>query len=352
MSSAVETISNPQMRVVSLHNYIEVGRFLGLDPYRLLSRAKVRPEELSDPENRVPAAAVARLYDDAVKESGCQAFALLMAECRSFASLGPISLLLRHQPTARDVVKTLVEHVKMFNDVLDISLEEDGGQATIRCNYMPGYATRPLLELAVALTYRAISETAAGRWRAASVHFSHSAPTDLRAHRRVFACPVRFDSEYDGIACSSASLDLPNPAWDPELASHARQFVSILEAERPRGTITDRVRHSIYLLLPDGDVSLQRAADNLGIHPRMLQRLLEREGGSFASLLNEIRRELALRRLTDSDKPITEIAMLLGYSAPSSFTRWFTEEFGKSPAAWRKADADEGGAARARAKSG
>ncbi len=29
--------------------------------------------------------------------------------------------------------------------------------------------------------------------------------------------------------------------------------------------------------------------------------------------------------------------MLLGYSTVSSFTRWFSEEFGKSPAAWRKA---------------
>jgi transcriptional regulator GlxA family with amidase domain len=45
-------------------------------------------------------------------------------------------------------------------------------------------------------------------------------------------------------------------------------------------------------------------------------------------------RDLALRYLNSSHH---SVIVLLGYSAISSFTRWFTEDFGKPPAAGRKA---------------
>src|SRR5579864_2938713 len=81
---------------------------------------------------------------------------------------------------------------------------------------------------------------------------------------------------------------------------------------------------------------MEKVAENLAIHPRTLQRLLNRERTHFGVLLGEARRELAVRYLDESHQSITDIALLLGYSTISSFTRWFTEEFGKSPAAWRK----------------
>jgi AraC-like DNA-binding protein len=35
---------------------------------------------------------------------------------------------------------------------------------------------------------------------------------------------------------------------------------------------------------------------------------------------------------------MARIAGLLGYSVPSSFTRWFAAEFGATPATWRQAN--------------
>ena len=73
----------------------------------------------------------------------------------------------------------------------------------------------------------------------------------------------------------------------------------------------------------------------MGLRARTLQRLLEREGRTFATLLNEVRRELALRYLASSTHNVTAIAQMTGYATPSSFTRWFAAEFGTAPAAWR-----------------
>jgi hypothetical protein len=38
-----------QTRAATLHNYIEVARFFGLDPYAMLVGAGIRPNELLDP---------------------------------------------------------------------------------------------------------------------------------------------------------------------------------------------------------------------------------------------------------------------------------------------------------------
>ncbi|MCY1314272.1 hypothetical protein D9M70_648940 [compost metagenome] len=49
-----------------------------------------------------------------------------------------------------------------------------------------------------------------------------------------------------------------------------------------------------------------------------------------------MRRDLVLRYMENPRYSLSRIADLLGYSVASSFTRWFTCQFGKSPAAWRR----------------
>jgi len=107
------------------------------------------------------------------------------------------------------------------------------------------------------------------------------------------------------------------------------------------GSRTERARRAVYLLLPAGRGTLAQVADNLGLHARALQRQLEKEGRTFATLLNEVRRELALRYLASPSHPVTEVAHMTGYASLSSFTRWFTAEFGTSPAAWRAGERAE-----------
>ncbi len=71
--------------------------------------------------------------------------------------------------------------------------------------------------------------------------------------------------------------------------------------------------------------------------------MLEREGKSFATLLAEARRELALRYLANPAYSIAEVGRMTGYANPSSFTRWFAAEFGMAPAQWRAEEAGEAG---------
>jgi AraC-like DNA-binding protein len=49
------------------------------------------------------------------------------------------------------------------------------------------------------------------------------------------------------------------------------------------------------------------------------------------------RMRLAERNLPNSRLSLTEISQILGFAAPSAFSRWFSQHYGSSPSAWRSA---------------
>jgi AraC-like DNA-binding protein len=325
----------PQLRAAALTNYCEVARFVGLDPERMLRRRGIDPAHLADPERMISRNAAAALLDDSARESGCESFGLLMAESRTLSDLGSLSLLMRHQGTARDALEALIRYQVLLSEAHAITIEEADGVSIIRTGFVGGLGIRQALDLLIGAVCRAISEVVSGRWHPESAHFIHDAPADLSVHRRIFQCRLVFESDFYGLVCPTASLDAPNPAAESVMARHARRYLDMLVPEPADGSIGERARRALYLLLPTGRATLDQAADNLSVHPRTLQRALEREGRSFATLLNEVRRELALRYLSSSSHNVTAIAQMTGYAAASSFTRWFVSEFGMSPAAWR-----------------
>jgi AraC-like DNA-binding protein len=82
--------------------------------------------------------------------------------------------------------------------------------------------------------------------------------------------------------------------------------------------------------------SLEWIDADLHISSRTLQRRLRDAGTSFRSELNLIRHESALSYLRDELLQIADIAMLLGYSEHSAFTRAFKEWCGRTPAETRR----------------
>ncbi len=92
--------------------------------------------------------------------------------------------------------------------------------------------------------------------------------------------------------------------------------------------LTDRVRQLVVLLLPRGLCRVEVVAQHLGIDRRTVARQLADEQTSFSALVNELRRDLFARYLKDGARTLTEVSALLGFSAPSAFSRWHRQQFG------------------------
>ena len=70
--------------------------------------------------------------------------------------------------------------------------------------------------------------------------------------------------------------------------------------------------------------------------PRSLQRKLQQAGTSFSELIETTRFEMAAEMLVDSDTPLIDVAMTLGYENQSNFGRSFRRIAGISPGKYRR----------------
>lgn len=116
--------------------------------------------------------------------------------------------------------------------------------------------------------------------------------------------------------------------FEPEL----RRRLDELEKD---SSFAEKVRAVLFEILPMGRSSIEDVAEKLIMSGRTMQRRLQAEKTSFQQQLNHSRKLLARHHLTSSLMTVSEIALLLGYEEPSSFSRAFHSWTGSSPEAFR-----------------
>lgn len=323
-------------RAAALTNYVEVAQHLGLNVQQQLSQFGLNRAMLENPELRIPMTIVAGLLESSAQASGCETFGLRMAESRQLSNFGAISLLLSHQPTLRAALDTVLKYRHLMNESLAIQVEESERTVTLREEIAVDELVplRQSMELAIGVLHRFCGALLGSNWRPLYVSFSHSAPANLDVHRRVFGCKLEFGSELNGIVCPTANLNVPNPSADPIMAKYAQGFVESLPGA-VRGSTLNEVRQAIYLLLPMGRATIDQVAQSLGITVRTMQRRIDECGTTYSDLYDEVRQELLIRYMDNPRYSLSQIACLLGYSTPSSFSRWFGNHYGMAPAKWR-----------------
>jgi AraC-like DNA-binding protein len=96
-----------------------------------------------------------------------------------------------------------------------------------------------------------------------------------------------------------------------------------------------RVENAISSVLPHGKVLVEDIARSLGMSERTLARKLLDEGLNFTEILQNLRRDLAVRYLKDRKLHISKIAWLLGFREVSAFTHAYKRWTGKTPSQMR-----------------
>jgi AraC-like DNA-binding protein len=113
---------------------------------------------------------------------------------------------------------------------------------------------------------------------------------------------------------------------NPNTRAHASGAIAAARLTKALADIAER------FTAPELDV--KSVARRQGISPRYLQRLLEESGMSFTARVNELRLQKALALLTpphDRGRPISDVAIEVGFSDISHFNRLFRARFGDTP---------------------
>jgi AraC-like DNA-binding protein len=325
------------IRSATLTNFAEVARGVGLDPPRMLSEFGLPQACLREPELKVPIDAVRQLLEAAAERSGEQAFGLRMAMERRLSNLGPLGLLVREQPTLKRALEALARYANRVNSALFLTIEESGDVVVVREELIVGGSgsVRQSTELAIGVAFRTLQAVLSHAWQPLRVCFAHDAPADRRVHDRVFGRIVEFGHDFNGIVCKRADLEAANPDADPLLAKYAEDLLETSIANR-HAAMTHDVRQLVVAMIGTGRCTIDLAAQHLGMNRRTIHRQLAGEGETFSGIVDAVRRELAERYMKDRARSLAEVSSMLGFAAPSGFSRWYRRNFSSAPTARRK----------------
>lgn len=326
------------VRCASLNGYVGLARALQIDPALLMTTVGLDVADLMTPDKWVPAAQAARLLDLSAAESGHEDFGLRLSELRRLSTLGPLSVVLREEPNLRAALRLLLRYQHSYNEAIHLQLSEANGLATIRIwlELSEPAPTRQALELVVGALVGIIRSFLGEQWEPISVCFSHRGPADLATHHRLLGARLQFGHEFTGLVFYATDLDAQSAASDPLLRPYTQQFLESLALPRASTTL-DQVKELVELLLPVGRCSADQVSRSLGVDRRTLHRRLAAHGETFTSIVDASRAGLAERYLANERYSATEVSQLLGFAAPSAFSRWFRQQFGTSPKEWRNA---------------
>lgn len=160
------------------------------------------------------------------------------------------------------------------------------------------------------------------------VTFRHRAPADEQAHTRFFRCPVTWGAPQDAALWPREWLARPLPLADVGLNRFiGEQAARRLRERPPEDGGLDSIRREIDRRLPSAAASMEQIAPALGHSPRSLRRFLRAAGTTFRALVDDVRRHRAEALLEPGTLSLSEVALLLGFSELSAFSRahrrWF-----------------------------
>jgi len=152
--------------------------------------------------------------------------------------------------------------------------------------------------------------------------------------------------------CTGQEVDQSSPFADAALGEAGLNLMSsLLDAVEPasleRASSSDLTRRTyryIHDHLDDIDLSLAGIAHELAISERTLHRLFRNEPQGVAELIRVLRLEAIRSDLADPRlrrRSVMAIATGWGFPDQSHFTRAFRQQFGVTPAAWRRSRVGE-----------
>lgn len=230
------------------------------------------------------------------------------------------------------VLQRLERYQRLIFDAIPMR-RRDGAEAIEMVWDISDFRTGPLVgETGFAVMVQFCRSVMQGDANPHSIDFAHPPPEDIRPFEAFFRCPVKFNCPAPIIRLSPELLSRPlqraDPALEQVLEQHAERLLQRLPGQEE---IVTRVRRAVAARLRDGEPDIDGVSAALRFSPRTLQRQLKNVGTSFRRELNLVRNELARSYLKDPTLQITDVAMLLGYSEHSAFTRAFRKLNGITP---------------------
>ncbi|MCH8499227.1 MAG: AraC family transcriptional regulator [Marinobacter sp.] len=309
----------------------------------LLREVGLSMEELADNSLRVPLVLVETLIRKAVEFSDEPELGLRLS-MGAFPSKHPmLGLVLQICPDLHALLRTIDHFEHLVCDAISSPLLPEPGGGCWSFEY---FGICPVVQQQVidfCLGFRleflqALAQDMAIQPRMIFLRRPEPAsPAALALYKERFGCPITFSALHNGFSLSKETLGLKAgfSSLPMEFASLSGTLGRDLQAGA--SNLVRSARLSLRGLLLEGRPSRELLADRLGVGGgRQLHRELARVGTSYQEMLDELRLDMAMDFLQNTQLTLDVIADRLAFQEGTSFSRWFRRKAAMSPSRFRE----------------
>lgn len=169
------------------------------------------------------------------------------------------------------------------------------------------------------------------------VNFINPSPMDISPYEDFFHCPVSFGGIRTIVEFPAEYLNITLAKKDAMLLDLLEDHAQTLLSTLPTDQFEIRLKQILTEMLKVQDMpSLDRVAQRMNTSVRTLQRRLNEHEIKFQELLADVKLDLFNHYIKDMSLTLFDIALLLGYSEQSAFTRAVKRWTGNLPKNFRK----------------
>jgi AraC-like DNA-binding protein len=338
-----DILTEPTIATGFANAFLEFAVTRGADRRTLIEQTRLRPQNLKEPDNRLPLTTYLALLQTAIKLCHEPALALLFGaevNLSDFSILGVVS----NATTAEDGLRQMNRYARLAIDGGDgetahrFEFVPEDGQVWVRFRSTL-FAENPLLtESAFARCVcdgRKVASAKGGvtQWPSPkAISFTHPEPSYRAEYDRIFRVPLEFQSSMNAILFGEELLSIRMPPQNPYVSGFLTERAeALLEKLEGSKSMRGRVESILIPILPTGEANVETTARKLALSRQTLFRKLKAEGVTFAQVLDELRQKLAREYLNGKKLSVNETAYLLGFSDAAAFSRAFKRWTGSSP---------------------
>lgn len=323
------------MPAATLRGLLEAAAALGIDRSWLSQEVGVPPVSMADLDSAVPRSVIRKVW--AVLERAYPSPTLRgeMGRAVPFGAYGTLDYLVGSAGTVGEAMYALHEHLSLASSDATLDIEHHDHEIWVRVEDVA--QADPLIEeftLAVCLGRFAGVDGFSALWVGLRRPAQHA-----RRFEAVFGAPLRFEHD-TGMRLGESAWRAPMHSSDPRLHETLLALAKRLAPPPGQTTVARAVRARLHQAIEveahPGGLELDGVARSLGCSARTLQRRLSAAQLRFSELLDDVRKQAALRALEAQGESLVELSQRLGYADQSALSRAFRRWTGGTIREWMK----------------
>lgn len=309
----------------------------GYDPEAIFRDHNIDPEVIKKPGTRIAYSDVMVLWNSVVEMVKDPCIGLRVAEYWHPSDMNALGYAWLASSNLNEAFNQLIRYTRCISEAVDVIIEETNTSFKIvYSNKIASTASHTLIDASLAILVKMCRLNLGDQLNPIDVHLSHSPPFCYDNYEQYFNANIYFDSPDNSFSISRKEFKKPLLSSNPYLLEINDQFLIKYMARLDEEDIVSRVKAKIMEILPSGNLTDDMVSSELYTSVRTLQRKLKSKGTTYQTIVNEIRKDLAVKYIKNPNIRLEEIAFLIGYSEYSTFSRAFKRWTGSAPSAYQE----------------